>query len=248
MTAYVILFLIAGPWGDVSDPARHGHLWQAPGLPALVAAFLAWRVTRGSRLARGLIIVFTVTGALACINSASTRSGGLLSFGFVAIYALQLGLLVSPPVYRCTRRPGDRDQEPASGLWVVPPCWLVAAGAGAGLIVTLLYLGNMSSVPVPGCAASATGTGHPAAGCTTLAEGYPVHFLSAAPYLSLDPGPTVKVADISVFASPVIDKTAFGLDFATWAAVSVLALYMLWLPSRRAAMARAESTPATTLG
>jgi hypothetical protein len=236
MTAYVVLFLAAGPWGDVSHASSHSPLWQAPGAPALVAAFLAWRVTRGGWFSRGLIILYTVLGAFSLINSGSMRSGSLASFGFLGIYAIQIGLLLSTPIYNRTRRTDDRDQAPVSRLWVPPPGWLLAAGAVIGLAVTLLYLGRESSEAVPGCTSTGTGPAASAASCTTLAEGYPVHFLSTAPFLSLDPGKTVKVADISVFADPVIYKGAFALDFATWAVVSFLALYMLWLPSRRTAM------------
>jgi hypothetical protein len=245
MTAYVALFLIGGPWGDVSNPSPHGMLWQAPGVPALVAAFLAWRVTRGSRFSRCLIIFFTVIGALAFINSGGIRSGSLASFGFLGIYVVQIGLMLSAPIYNRTRREEDREQEPVPCMWVTPSAWLLAAGAAGGVIMTLLYLGNMSPETVRGCEASNSGTGHVAASadCTTLAEGYPVHFLSAAPFLTLDPGQTVKVADIGVFADPVIDKGACAADFATWAVVSFLALYMLQLPSRRTTLARAVNVP-----
>jgi hypothetical protein len=241
MSAYVVLFLIAGPWGEVSNPSAHGPLWQAPGGSALVAAFLAWRVTRGGWFARSLIFLYTVQGAFAFISSGSARSGSLAGFGFLGIYAIQVALLISTPVYNRTRRPEERGEEPVTRLWVTPPGWMLAAGAAVGLIVTLLYLGNMSSEAVPGCISYGYGPVTSAATCTTLAEGYPVRFLSTAPFLSLDPGKTVKAADISVSADPVIYKGAFALDFATWAVVSFLAIYMLWLPSRRTAMARAVS-------
>lgn len=233
MTAYVVLFLIAGPWGDVSHPSSHAPLWQAPGVPALVAAFLAWRVTRGGWFSRWLIILCTAIGAFALINSGSTQSGNLTSFGFLGIYAVQIGLLLSTPIYNRTRRTDDGNQAPISRLWVTPPGWMLAAGAVVGLIVTLLCLASESFEAVPGCTSTANGPVASAASFTTLAEGYPVHFLGTAPFLSLDPGKTVKVADISVFADPVIYKGAFALDFTTWAVVSFLAFYMLWLPSRR---------------
>jgi hypothetical protein len=194
-------------------------------IPGLASNARGW-------FSRWLIILCTAIGAFALINSGSTQSGNLTSFGFLGIYAVQIGLLLSTPIYNRTRRTDDGNQAPISRLWVTPPGWMLAAGAVVGLIVTLLCLGSESFEAVPGCTSTANGPVASAASCTTLAEGYPVHFLGTAPFLSLDPGKTVKVADISVFADPVIYKRAFALDFTTWAVVSFLA-YMLWLPSRR---------------
>src|SRR5450755_2807326 len=105
MTVYLVLFVVAGPWGDISGPERQGMVSQGRNLPAiLIAAFLAWRVAHGGRISRGLIIVFTIAGAGAMINSGSARAGDPAAFALLAIYAVQVAILLSVPVYNRTRQ------------------------------------------------------------------------------------------------------------------------------------------------
>jgi hypothetical protein len=67
---------------------------------------------------------------------------------YMAAYAVQIGLLVSTPMYERTRPgwiPG-----PSSGPWLpVPRLWLVLVSAAAGLGITLLRLGNLRPIPCP---------------------------------------------------------------------------------------------------
>ncbi len=108
--------------------------------------------------------------------------------------------------------------------------------AAGGIVITLLLLGNMSSRPVSACGYLSAHAA-PSAACTTLAEGYPFHYLSTSPSVSGSP------ASISVSAEPVVSEGAAAEDLAIWAAVSFLACYMIWLPSRRPTRSAATSQP-----
>lgn len=246
MTVYLVLFVWAGPWADNSETLSHGMVSEGRNLPAiLIAAFLAWRVVRGGRLSRGLIIVFTITGANAMISSGMMRAGDPVAIGFLAIYAVQVAILLSTPVYNRTRQ--DQAHLPSAGasLWEIPPRWMPVAAAAGGIVITLLFLGNMSYQPVSSCQARGYLSPHaaPLARCGTLAEGYPLHYLSAYPAAGLNTGSTVSPANLSVFAEPVINKGAAAADLAVWGLVTFAACYMLWLPSRRPAGSPAAAQP-----
>jgi hypothetical protein len=246
MIAYLILFGIAGPWSTGSSPATAAQLAHAVDPVAIVfAAFLAWRVTRGGWFARGLIIFYTAGGIAGLLSSPGMRSGSLISLGLLATYLVQIALLVSTPVYNRTRKNQTGLAPDGSRLWVLPPRWMPVSAAAAGLIMTLLFLGNMSSQPVPGCQAPGYLAPHsaPLAQCATLAGGYPIHYLSAMPTLSLNSGNKVTAANLAMFAHPVISKSAAAGDLAIWTLVSFTAFYLLWLPSRRQAESAAIREP-----
>jgi hypothetical protein len=246
MIAYLILFGIAGPRPTGSFPATAAQLAHAVNPAAIaIAAFLAWRVTRGSSFARGLIILSTIGGIAGLLNSPGMRSGGLISLGLLAIYLVQIALLVSTPVYNRTRKNQTGLPPDGSRPWVIPPRWMPIAAAAAGVIITLLTLASMSFQPVPGCLAPGylASRSAPLAQCTTLAEGYPVQYLSATPTLGLNSGSKVTAANLDVFAYPVISKSAAAEDLAIWALVSFAAFYLLWPPSRRPAESAAIREP-----
>jgi hypothetical protein len=246
MTVFLVLFVIAGPWGDISEPGRQGMVSQGRNLPAiLIAAFLAWRVAHGGRISRVLIIVFTIVGAGAMINSGSARAGDPAAFGFLAIYAVQVAILLSTPIYNRTRQDHADITSAGAPVWETPPRWVPLAAAAAGIIITLLFLGSMTYRPVSSCQAPGSLSPHaaPLAQCGTLAEGFPVPYLTAPPAVSLNSGSAVTPANLSVFANPVINKSAAAADLATWTLASFTACYMLWLPSRRAARSPATTKP-----
>jgi hypothetical protein len=125
-----------------------------------------------------------------------------------------------------------------------PPLWLILAGLLAGLVVTLMYLGNMSFTPIPGYGPAGASLHLLPERCIGLARGYPWRFLTA------DQG------------TPMISSAALIKDWAQWSLVSFSAFYLIWLrrdpeppppaPShvgaRRAASSRmtAPPGPATT--
>ena len=85
----------------------------------------------------------------------------------------------------------------------------------AGLVVTLLYLGNMDWATLPGCGPTGAAIAQLPNRCFGLTQGYPVRFLTTA------------------HGIPRIDKRALIEDWAQWSLVSFSAFYLLWLSRRR---------------
>jgi hypothetical protein len=167
----------------------------------------------------------------------------------LAIYAVQVAILLSTPVYNRTRQDQADIQSVGAPLWESPPRWMPLAAAGAGIVITLLFLGSMSYQPVSSCQARGYLSPHaaPLALCGTLAEGFPVPYLTAPPVVSLNSGSAAIPANLSVFANPVINKSAAAADLARWTLASFTACYMLWLPARRATGSAATTQPVPSL-
>lgn len=213
MGAYFLISLVAGPvvYPRVgSGPlGPEGHVFGAA-----VAGFLAWRVTRGGRVARTLLIITAELAFLITASGIASNFGSAL-FALLAAYAAQVALLLSPAVYQRTRPPG----------WTAPPGWarlrpslaVILLGVLAGLVVTLLGLSSMSGPP-PGCD---LGDGGRLTGivCQTVADGAPLRWVTAA------------------HGAPVVNWTAMARDWAQYAVLGVAALYGCWLATR----ARSES-------
>jgi hypothetical protein len=216
MTAYVVLYAIAGARSHgAAFPATVSQFLSPPDLgPVFIGAFLAWRVTRGGWLSRLLIIVFTIGLMQKVLWGSGMTSGGLFGLGALAVYLVQIALLVSTPVYERTRT-NWADRPPSSArLWPAPCWWMAALAPAAGLIITLLFLGSEDFRSVP-CAPPPASPVR----CVTLVQGFPVHFLGAKPSGGV--------------AAPVIDKGAAAEDLAIWTVLSFATCYLVWLPSRR---------------
>jgi len=208
MGAYFLISLAAGPvvYAEVGSgpPAPAGHVFGAA-----AAGFLAWRVTRGGRVSRTLLIIAAEIAFLVTASGIASSFGPVL-FGLLAAYAAQVALLLSPAVYQRTRPPG----------WAAPPGWarlrpplvVILLGVLAGLVVTLLGLSSMSGPP-PGCD---LGDGGRLTGivCETVAEGAPLRWLTA------------------YHDAPVVNWAAMTRDWAQYAVISVAALYGCWLATR----------------
>jgi hypothetical protein len=246
MTAYVVLFLVAGPWPISSAPSTAYKLAHDVSLPAIaVAAFLAWRVARGSALARGIIIVWTALGFTGMFSSPELRSGSLVPCWLLVAYAAQIALLLTAPVYDRTRKdPADCYPGPTAVL-PAPPKWMLPAAVAAGGLLTLVFLANMSPEPVPGCQSPSylAPRTAPLARCETLSQGFPVHYLSAIPDLGLDNGSKISPANMSLSANAVINKGAAVEDLALWTLAGATAMYMLWIPRRRPTPSAATVQP-----
>ena len=236
MTAYLMLFLLAGPWPVHAVPVTARALAHDVSPPA-VAALLSWWVARGGAVARGLILLWTAAGFATLFVSPAMRSGSLVPFWLLVAYACQMALLVSTPVYDRTRKDSARRHPGRAAVWLVPPAWLLAAAVVAGALCTVLFLGNMSVQPVPGCQRPGYLAPHAArlASCVALSQGFPVHYLSAVPTLALDHGGKVTAANLSLFANAVIDKGAAAEDLAAWMLTAGTVMYALWLPFQRPA-------------
>jgi hypothetical protein len=222
LALYLILDVIAVMCAAV---AHLGPRQSAPWLP--VAAFLTWRVSRGGRVARVILIIvsgLSLAGA-AHIRSSSWSPSVLV---LLAIYAAQIALLVSPAVYQRTRPATQPDPPVVASTPVKPPLWMLLSALLAGLVVTLLYLGSMDMAAIPGCGPAGATVAQLPAGCFGLARGYPVPFLTA--YQS----------------TPVISQSALVMDWAQWSLVSFSALYLLRLASRRP-MRGGQETSGTTI-
>jgi hypothetical protein len=179
---------------------------QQPLPSFLITAFLTWRVSRGGWFARRILIVASfASGAVAAVDIA--RRWDLTVMALVIIGAVQVALLVSPPVYGRTRRTPIPVRAPGWARLVRrPPAWLLPWGLLAGVLVTLACLGSMDWVAVPGCRPAASDA------CSALAEGYPLRWLTAVPT-----------------NEPLISKGALFKDCAQWALISTSVLYMAWL-------------------
>jgi hypothetical protein len=198
------VYLLLATTGFVLD-------WLARGLPAgdlppwiLLTAFLTWRVSRGGRFSRRILIVVSVVSyAGAALNVA--RSWGLAIIALVVICAVQVTLLMSPPVYGHVQRDPIRVRAQSwARLFRRPAAWLLPCGLLAGVLVTLALLGNMGWATIPGCTPPASDA------CATLAEGYPLRWLTA--YQN----------------TPEISKSALLKDCAQWALAITSLLYLAW--------------------
>jgi hypothetical protein len=188
-----------------------GWLWQPNVLRNehwayfFVAIFCAWRVSRGGWISRVILIMAS------CLFYVSTvlelaRSWDLAIIALTLIYAAQIALVLSPLVYGRTRRaPIQVRAARWTQLMPRPPSWLLPWGLFLGVVLTLVYLGNMSAVAVPGCRPAASGA------CSVLAEGYPLRWLTVS------------------HGNPVIDKDALVRDCAQWVLSCSSVLYLAWL-------------------
>lgn len=212
MAAYFLISLATGPVvyirGGSGPPGLAGHVFGA-----VVAGFLAWRVTRGGRVSRTLLIIAAECAFLVTATGIASRFGPVI-FGLLAAYAAQVALLLSPAVYLRTRAPGWA--RPADWARLRPPLAVILLGILFGLVLMLLGLSSMSTPP-PGCDYGDAG-GLPEVVCLTVSEGSPLHWLTA------------------YHGAPVINWTAMARGWAQDAVISASALYGFWL----ATMAREE--------
>ena len=203
LLVYLLLDAIGLSWSSLSHSTGPQSL-----LPSfLTDLFLAWRVSRGGRVSR-MILILISGGSYAAAVLAVARLWDLTTTTLVIIWAAQVALLVSPSVYGRTRRPGPihvRAQSWSQLLPPRPPAWLLPWGLLAGVLVTLACLGNMDWVAISGCRPAASDA------CTALAEGYPLRWLTA------------------IQGTPVISKEALLRDSVQWALGCTSLLYLAWL-------------------
>jgi hypothetical protein len=212
LVLYLILDLIAVACTAVAHPALPQKA-QAPWLP--LAAFLVWRVSRGGRPSRVILIILGIL-SLAGAAFTSARSWSALVLLLLAVYAAQIALLVSPAVYQRTRRDPLTGWAATSSVKSRPPLWMLLIALLAGLVVTLLYLGSMDWTAIPGCGPAGATIAQLPNRCFGLAQGYPVRFLTAA------------------HGAREIGKVALIEDWAQWSLLSFWAFYIPWLLRQRA--------------
>ncbi|MCW2935556.1 MAG: hypothetical protein JWM19_6518 [Actinomycetia bacterium] len=129
MVAYFLLSLAVGPAIDV----RIGTGALSGAIGWVLSAFFTWRVTRGGRCSRMLLIFATGAGFIAAvIMMAITFSPAEL--GALAASGAQIALLLSPAVYARTR-PAGQEGAGAVALWRRrKPARLVAALAAGAVL------------------------------------------------------------------------------------------------------------------
>jgi hypothetical protein len=223
MGAYFLISLATGPVVFVraaSGPSGvAGHVFGA-----IVAGFFAWRVTRGGRVSRTILIIAAECTFLVTASGIASRFGPVI-FSLLAAYAAQVALLLSPAVYQRTRTPGWAG--PAGWDRLRPPVAVLLLGILAGLVVMLLGLSSMSTPP--------TGCGYgdadrvPMTLCM-VADGAPLHWLTA------------------YHGAPVVDWVAMAKDWAEDAVIGASALYGFWLATRAREPASSWALAAAIVG
>jgi hypothetical protein len=115
-----------------------------------------------------------------------------------------------------------------------PLAWVVPWGLLAGLLLTLVFLGQMGWKDLSGCGQK---TSFPyrlyslPGGCTTIEEGYPVRFLSSFPVLEQNPGAAWRTASLG--SAPYINKRGLIEDWLVWSLISCSVLYIVGARRRR---------------
>jgi hypothetical protein len=188
----------------------------------LLLGFLVWRVWRGGRIARGLLIFRFLGGYFGLVLSAA-RWWNLVLVAGLAAHLICLAVLVSPAVRMRVWQfhPAGGGPAPAR-FW--PPGWVVPWGLVAGIVVTLVSLANMTWARLPGCGAAGTPVRLLPGRCFGLQEGYPLRFL---------------VANQGV---PQIMKIALIRDWGQWSLLCCSVLYLAWW------LVRPSLTSATATG
>jgi hypothetical protein len=201
----LLVFLLLDVIGFICSGLSHSASPQNPLPSFLTDLFLAWRVSRGGRISR-MILIIGSGGSYAATALAVARRWDVAVVALVIIGAVQVALLVSPPVYGRTR-PAPiqvRAQSWSQLLPPRPPAWLLPWGLLAGVLVTLACLGSMDFTTIAGCRPAASDA------CMAMAEGYPLRWLTA------------------VQGTPVIFREALLRDSVQWALGCTSLLYLAW--------------------
>jgi len=222
MTVYVAVFAFAGPW-LATGTTSHRNLAEL-----VIAAALAMCAAHGSRAARALMITYGALGILATIfGSTHWWSPPLPRLLNMAYYMLQIALLVSTPMYQRTRPGWAPGGSRPTALLPSPPIWTLLVSASAGLVITLLQIGNLRAIP---CPAHVKVLAHTP--CLAGGTGYPIAYRWFSGYIQLY-GDNDKVRWLNVAAPRGLQVAAFATDWALWSLGIVLALYLIWLNHSR---------------
>jgi hypothetical protein len=173
----------------------------------IVVPLLTWRVWRGGRICRVLLITNGVLG-YAGIALHLARLWRPLELWLLADFAGQVALLASPAVYQRTRPGAHLRAVTVAPLAGRPRMWMLPWALLAGLVITLLFLAQMDWTAIPGCGPASAAVASLPSRCIGLAQGYPLRFLFGHQSV------------------PEIDKPALVRDWAQWSLISGSALYV----------------------
>ena len=208
MTVYVVLFICAGPWLG-SEGTAHRNVPQIA-----IAVLLAILAARGSRMARSLMITYSVLGVFAeFVSTTHWGASEPLAASFLTLTCIlaQIGLLVSTPMYQRTRPGWSPGQPQAAPLLPWPKVWAVLATAAGGLAMALVPFSD----GLRGTVCSAGGV-RPVP-CEAAGFGYPIAYRFS--YNNLAP----RGFHIAAFAA----------DWVLWSLAIFLVLYLLQLSRSR---------------
>jgi hypothetical protein len=223
MTAYVGLYLYAGPWVALGSAPAHRNA-----LEFVIAVVLAVLAARGSRAARVLMITFSILGVLTMLfGSTSWWSTGAVASRaeYFVCYLVQICLLLSTPMYQRTRAGWSPAWRPPTQFLPAPRLSIILASAAAGFIITLLPFAGLRALPCR--------PGHPAAHwgpCLAQGTGYPIAYRFGGGIFQIRGG---NVHWLFVFAPQGIQPVEFAADWAMWSLGVLLAFYLAWLERRR---------------
>jgi hypothetical protein len=208
LVAFLMLYALSAP--AAFSLTRNSGIGGRPvvliSVPWLfLVPLLTWRVWRGGRISRVLLIVNAVAGYTG-IALHLARLWRPLDVWLLADFAAQVALLVSPAVYQRTRSGAQLRAGTVAPLAGKPRGWMLPGSLLAGLVITLLLLSHMGWTAIPGCGPASASPAHLPGRCIGLAEGYPLRFLFGH--------------DV-----PYIDKLALIKDWAQWSLVSGSVLY-----------------------
>ena len=207
LAAFLVLYALSAPTAFTLTSDLGGKPAVLISIPWLILVpFLTWRVWRGGRISRVLLIVNGVLG-YAWIALHLARLWRPLDAWLLASLAAQVALLVSPAVYQRTRPGTHFRSATVTALASKPRGWMLPWSLLAGLVITLIFLAQMGWTAVPGCGPATASLAHLPGRCIGLAQGYPLRFLFGHQGV------------------PEIDKVALIKDWAQWSLVSGSVLY-----------------------
>jgi hypothetical protein len=209
MAIYVAAFICGGPWLGSGSTAHR----NAPQIA--IAVLLAVFAARGSRSARVLMITYSVLGVFVVFVGSTLRGPSEpLAASFLALTCVlvQIGLLVSTPMYQRTRRGWSPGQFQAGQFLPWPKLWEVLASAAGGLVMALLPFSD--GIRETACSAGGARSVQP---CGAGGFGYPIAYRFA--YNNLAPRG--------------IDFAAFAMDLELWTLSILLVLYLLQVSRSR---------------
>ena len=192
-------------------------------LGALVSAFFAWRVTRGGRISRMLLVISAEIGFLTAAFEIASRFGPVV-FGVLIASAAQIALLLSPAVYQRTRPPDWAG--PAGWARVRPPLALLLLSILAGLVVTLLGLAHFD-FPASGC--DYGDAGRASMTCLTVVDGWPLRWLGG------------------YHSALVVDWAAMAKDLVQYTVIGASVFYCFWLGPRTSEEPTRSRAPAAAI-
>jgi len=219
MTAYVGLFLYAGPSVGTGSGSHRD---------VIVAILLAVFASRGSRVARVLMITYSVIGVLVMLIGSTSwwsTQAPALRFEYFVCYLIQICLLVSTPMYERTRPGWSPHRFPPTQFLPAPRIWMVLASTTIGLIITLLPLAGLRPVACPDSQLAAH-----ALPCLAQGTGYPIAYRFDGGILRLRAG---SVQWLNVPAPRGTQALALAADWAMWSLGILLVFYLAWLTMDR---------------